>query len=160
MGIHFLKIFIKKNNLRKRLFFVLTLMPFLFLDAFIYAEDFTPALWLDDSQDSESWGWIRLNNGHWWVVMPDYRGFMINDMKINYQQKGVVLYGYNTENELYDIPEARINEETSAYIVIYWYTNRLQKRLEKIQDPVNIYVPNYGDGGDRYIGTLNAIGDE
>jgi hypothetical protein len=107
------------------------MMSFLSLGTFIYVDDFTPAFWLDNLHDSSSWGWIRLNNGHWWVIMPDYRGCMINDMKVNYQQKGSVLYGCNSENKQYDIPAARINEETSTYMVVYWYTIGVRRNLKK-----------------------------
>jgi hypothetical protein len=105
---------------------------------------------------SLNWGWIRFNDGSWCVAMPDNRDYLINAMKAGYQQKGNVLYS----DEIDDIPEGRIQEETFTYIVVYWYSSRREEKLERIQTPVNIYWPNFGEGRDRFIGTLNAVGDE
>jgi hypothetical protein len=157
MVINLSEFFTKKNGLWKVVFFVFAMMFFLTINTLVYAEDFTPALWLADPQNPKSWNWFREKNGRWWRTTWDHRNFLINSMKEHCQQRGKVLYG---ENSNYEIPQARIQEETSTYIVLYWYDDMIQEKLEKVQNPVNIYWPNYGDGPDEFIGTLNAVGDE
>ncbi|MDR0287752.1 MAG: hypothetical protein LBI03_08650 [Clostridiales bacterium] len=138
--------------------FIIWVIMFLTLCPFISTLDFTPGLWVDDLRDTNSSGWTRFPNGLWVSVLPTYNGYALNTMKVMYTQRGNVLYGYNTENKQYDIPEGRVKEEKSTYIVIQWYDHRYEMKYESVRRTINLYNASY-DGG-SYIRTFNGYGDE
>jgi len=140
------------------------LVAALCVTGFVFADDrkenqFTASLWIYNNDTG--WGWLRLTNGLWKIVMPESNGYMINDMKISYRQRGKVLYinnGNNSDNE----PAGRIKEETAAYIVVQWYevSGLKEEKMKRVLYPVNIYYTDYDKGTKNYLGLLNAIGDE
>jgi len=132
------------------------ILTFLFLLAIsAWPQNFTEALWVNTPNDENSSGKVRFSNGWWYSIYPEYKGFVLNPMKMNYFQKGNILYSYNTENEKYDIPEGKIKEETSTYIVITWYGVVLRdQKMYKVLHTVNLYYPSFENNG-SLIKTFN-----